>query len=271
MLQQTQAARVVPKYSEFIKIFPNFNALASAKTSDVLKLWSGLGYNRRALGLKRAAEIIVTDYGGRLPKDASSLMKLPGIGPYTAGAILAFAFNEPGVFLETNIRRVFIHHFFKDKSGITDKQLMLLIEKTLPASLKGKPINPKSDGCQILDFERTPKNIQKSSRTLFDGLQKVSSRKLYREWYWALMDYGSYVVTITENPNRRSRHYNKQSKFEGSERQLRGNIIKLLLENKFMTLRQLQKSSNDSRTPEVVEKLAKEGFIGKKGAGFVIL
>ncbi len=112
MLQQTQVVRVTPFYKNFIEKFPNIRALARAETRDVLRVWQGLGYNRRALSLHKLAKDILEKHDGRLPRDAEHLMALPGIGPYTAGAIRAFAFNEPEIFIETNIRRVFIHFFF---------------------------------------------------------------------------------------------------------------------------------------------------------------
>ncbi|MEX0930119.1 MAG: A/G-specific adenine glycosylase [Candidatus Paceibacterota bacterium] len=131
MLQQTQVQRVVPKYKEFIKRFPTFKALANAPTKDVLTHWKGLGYNRRAVNLKRTAEIITKDHGGRLPRDEKALVSLPGIGPYTARAVQAFAFNIPSVIIETNIRTVYTHHFFADKESVHDRDILPLIETTL--------------------------------------------------------------------------------------------------------------------------------------------
>ncbi len=131
MLQQTQVERVTAKYTEFIARFPDAATLAAADLRDVLTIWQGLGYNRRALALKRAAESIMSDFGGTLPVNRRELVTLPGIGPYTAGAILAFAFDLPEIFIETNIRSVFIHHFFGDRSGIHDRELLPLVEMTL--------------------------------------------------------------------------------------------------------------------------------------------
>lgn len=112
MLQQTQVERVLYKYKLFLKKFPDIKTLAQASLSDVLKTWQGLGYNRRAKYLLDTAHII---YHSKLkwPKSQTGLMSLPGIGQSTAGAILAFAYKQPVVFIETNIRRVFIHEFFK--------------------------------------------------------------------------------------------------------------------------------------------------------------
>ncbi|MEI6316450.1 MAG: A/G-specific adenine glycosylase [bacterium] len=131
MLQQTQASRVISKYESFLKKFPNTNVLANAPLGDVLLEWQGLGYNRRALYLKKCAEQIEKDFGGVFPKDFKSLCLLPGIGPATAGDVMAFAWNIPHVVIETNIRSVFIHFFFQDTKKVSDKEIVPLIEKTL--------------------------------------------------------------------------------------------------------------------------------------------
>jgi len=131
MLQQTQVERVLEKYKEFLAAFPDFQSLAHAPLARLLKLWSGLGYNRRALALKALAQKIVEEHNGKLPADREELLALPGIGKYTAGAVAAFAFNKPVLFLDTNIRRVFIHEFFHDKENIRDENIYPLIEQTL--------------------------------------------------------------------------------------------------------------------------------------------
>lgn len=196
MLQQTQTFRVLPKYESFIAQFPTINDLAKSNLSTVLSLWSGLGYNRRARFLYEGAKYISNNLKGIFPQEEKELRKIPGIGSYTASAILVFSYNLPLVFIETNIRRVFIHHFFKDKENINDKEIFPLIKKTL-------------------------------------------DKKNPREWYYALMDYGSSIPKITTNPNRKSKHYTKQSKFEDSIRKVRGEIIKQLLKNPKLTKAQL--------------------------------
>ncbi len=224
MLQQTQVGRVRIKYAEFVAALPSFEALASAAQRDVLRLWQGLGYNRRALWLKAAAKMVVEDYGGNLPTKPTELRKLPGIGPNTAGSIAAFAFNAPVVFIETNIRRVFIHHCFADREGVGDGELLPLIEAALG-----------------LNHDRP------------------------REWYWALMDYGSYLASELPNPNRRSRHYVKQSAFVGSDRQIRGEVLRLLL-TKAMTPPQLARAlathtQDAERLARIMHSLKQEGFV----------
>lgn len=192
MLQQTQVDRVVPKYVSFIKRFPSAQTLARARLSSVLKEWQGLGYNRRGLNLKRAAEMVVKEFGGRFPKSVKELIQLPGVGEATANAILVYVFNKPVVYVETNIRSVYIYHFFPRKEKVSDDQLFPYIEKTL-------------------------------------------DRKNPRRWYSALMDYGTWLKKEHGNTSVRSRHYTKQSKFEGSYRQLRAKILRLVLDSKTIT------------------------------------
>jgi A/G-specific adenine glycosylase len=131
MLQQTQVSRVVDKHREFLMVFPTFRALARAPVSRVLKVWQGLGYNRRALQLHRCAQVVVREHKGKLPAEYETLRKLPGIGPYTAGAVLAFAFNAPHPVIETNIRRVYLHHYFSGRRKVADSTLLKVVERTL--------------------------------------------------------------------------------------------------------------------------------------------
>src|SRR6185437_9030478 len=118
MLQQTQVGRVLPKYQQFLSRFPDVKSLATAPLGDVLKMWNGLGYNRRAKFLWLAAQKIVDGFGGVFPSDVQQLELLPGVGANTAGAIRVYAFNKPAIFIETNIRTVYIHHFFDGQKDI---------------------------------------------------------------------------------------------------------------------------------------------------------
>jgi len=111
MLQQTQVDRVVPKFEQFVARFPDLRALAQASSADVLRQWQGLGYNSRAVRLQRVAQEVLQRFDGRIPRDARALQALPGIGPYTAAAIRAFAFDEDDAPLDTNIRRI-VHRLF---------------------------------------------------------------------------------------------------------------------------------------------------------------
>lgn len=278
MLQQTQVSRVLAKYPEFIEGFPTFQSLAKAPLRDVLGIWSGLGYNRRAKYLKESAGIIVKEkrYGFMLNglkvlrfesfKDAKKqklkgssdpsfaphnaglrrgkhrikdttiqrykesknadiaemtelLQELPGIGHATAGAIVAYAFNLPTVFIETNIRAVFLNHFYQDKMNITDRELLLLVEKTL-------------------------------------------DKKNPRQWYYALTDYGAMLKTREKFKNIQSKHYAKQSKFEGSRRQIRGQVLKTLLKRGPSNLDQIKSYlSEDRRIEETIRDLIREQLI----------
>ena len=127
MLQQTQVSRVLIKYSEFLREFPTVKKLSSAPLSKILKIWQGMGYNRRALLLKKAAEIIVQKYQARLPRSYTELLDLPAVGPSTAAGILNFAFGKATPYLETNVRAVYLHFFFKDKAGVKDQQILSVI------------------------------------------------------------------------------------------------------------------------------------------------
>lgn len=132
MLQQTQVPRVIPKYEQFLVRFPSPRDLAEAPLADVLTVWQGLGYNRRAKFLWQAAQMIVQDFAGTVPTEIEELVKLPGVGRNTAGAVMAYAYDVPVVFVETNIRTVFIHHFFADTAEVHDKDILELVCTTLP-------------------------------------------------------------------------------------------------------------------------------------------
>jgi len=146
MLQQTQVLRVMEKYPAFLERFPSFEALAAARLSEVYALWQGLGYNRRAKYLHDAARRIVSDHGGRVPAERTELEALPGIGPNTAGSLLAFCHNQPVVFIETNIRRLFIYFFFPGEDAVADRDLLPLIEATLDRG------NPREWYYALMDY-----------------------------------------------------------------------------------------------------------------------
>ena len=131
MLQQTQVDRVIPKFEAFIAAFPDIQSLAAASLSDVLKLWSGLGYNRRAKFLHEAAKKVVTEFGGVFPDTREALVTLPGVGVNTAGALLVYSFNKPAIFIETNVRTVYFHHYFHDHTDVNDKALREIVEQTM--------------------------------------------------------------------------------------------------------------------------------------------
>ena len=224
MLQQTQVGRVLAKYEQFILTFPDFDSVCKAPLQEMLGVWQGLGYNRRAIALQKISRLVVTEYGGVLPSSAETLQTFPGIGPATAGAICAFAFNQPAVFIETNIRRVFIHFFFPNKIRVKDKEILPLVERTLDT---GSP----------------------------------------RRWYHALMDYGAMLKNEEYNPNRRSAHYSRQAPFQGSNREIRGLILKTLLEKPELPEVELIRAVDKSpeRVRPIIAQLTKEGFLVRKG------
>jgi A/G-specific adenine glycosylase len=229
MLQQTQVERVIEKYKEFLAVFPDFPSLAKAPLSKLLAVWQGMGYNRRALALRALAQKVMHEHHGKLPADPEQLLALPGVGNYTAGAIAAFAFHLPVVFIDTNIRRVFIHEFFHDKKNIKDEDILPLIEQTL-------------------------------------------DKKDPHSWYNALMDYGSMLKREQRNPNRKSAHYTRQGPFEDSNRQVRGRIVKALVEGSPLTEGKIVRTTG--MDPERVKKnlvqLEKEGFIKKKSRTYFL-
>ena len=146
MLQQTQVARVLTKFPIFITTFPNFKALADADTRLLLSVWQGMGYNRRALYLQQAAQSIVLKHNFNLPQDIAQLDELSGIGYATACSILAFAYNQPVIFIETNIRRVYIHHYFSDSDKVSDDEILPIVQRTLDKK------NPREWYWALMDY-----------------------------------------------------------------------------------------------------------------------
>lgn len=130
-MQQTQTERVLKKYQPFLNRFPTFEALADAQLSEVLQLWQGLGYNRRALGLKKIAELVHRKYNDNLPDDPETLITFPMIGSATAGSLQAFVFNKPVAFIETNIRRVILFFFFENEQKVKDNEVLNVVDQVL--------------------------------------------------------------------------------------------------------------------------------------------
>ncbi len=227
MLQQTQADRVVPKYISFLKKFPKVTALASSTRKEVLTLWSGLGYNRRATALHDAAKILVAEHDSVVPENKETLLTLPGVGEYTAGAVLAFAYNRPVIIIETNIRTVLLHHCIQKKKEVADKTISVFVKRLLQNALE----------------------------------RKVSPRIFYS----AMMDYGAHLKSQGVRTNARSKHYTKQSKFDGSIRQARGALLRLFISTeKGISKKQLQ-TVQVERINEGLTGLLTEGVIEKRG------
>jgi A/G-specific adenine glycosylase len=226
MLQQTQVSRVLPKFLDFMERFPTLAELAAAPLGEVLRAWSGLGYNRRAKFLHQAAQRVMAEFGGTIPETLAELVGLPGVGKNTAGALLAYAYNQPVVFVETNIRSVYFHHFFAGTGQVDDAAVRELVQQTI-------------------DCEHP------------------------REWYWALMDYGAYLKQSGQGNIAQSHHYTKQSTFAGSRRQIRGRILKLLLE-KPMVEAELKRAVADERCLPVLKELQAEGLVRKLPDGLLV-
>ena len=205
MLQQTQVERVREKYAEFLKQFPSVHILAKAQLGDVIRAWSGLGYNRRAKYLHECVKEVLLNHQGKFPNDMTTLMTLPGIGLSTAGALQAFAFGEDEPMIDTNIRRILTRTFFSPKMsrlrldmvGVSDKELYVFAKSLIP---KGKG----------------------------------------REWNYAMLDLGATLCTARHHsklcplaklhgPVSDFVYKKPQKKFANSDRFYRGRILSQLL------------------------------------------
>ncbi|MDO4538280.1 MAG: adenine glycosylase [Coriobacteriales bacterium] len=240
MLQQTQVSRVDGRWQSWLKRFPTVEALAAAPQRDVLEEWQGMGYNRRALALLRAANSI-RDAGAGFPQEEKELTALPGIGPATAAGIRAFAFNLPGVYLETNVRTVFLHELFPQDTGVPDRVLVPLVRSTC-------------------------------------------SQDDPRGWYYALLDYGAWLKRSLPNPSRRSRSHVRQSAFEGSHRQKRAELVRILLSTggRVVSLEEAsraldsvelaakRKAVEEEELLLLLSELTREGFCSQTPEGWVI-
>ncbi|MBM3210551.1 A/G-specific adenine glycosylase [Candidatus Saccharibacteria bacterium] len=234
MLQQTQVERVVPKFLTFINQFNTIDSLASALQSEVVIYWQGLGYNRRALYLHQSAQQILSQHGGMVPSAVEALESLPGVGKNTAGAIAAYVYNMPVIFIETNIRTVLFYHFFKEsRESINDRALQSILAQCLAAAI-AENFSP-------------------------------------REFYWAMMDYGAFLKRSGVKNNYKSVSYRKQSALEGSVRQARGLIIAHLTTQPrgLASYAELIGVSNGyGHTDSALAQLEREGFIVREAAGY---
>lgn len=222
MLQQTQVDRVIPKFEAFIAAFPDEQALAVASLGDVLRLWSGLGYNRRAKFLHEAAKKVVNDFNGEFPRGYADVLSLPGVGAGTAGAIMNYAFNQPTPFIETNVRTVYFYHFFAGQEAVSDRELLPIVEATL-------------------------------------------DREHPREFYWALMDYGTWLKKQGAGAITKSKHYKKQSPLKGSVREVRGQIIKQLAGGDKTQAELEAVLKADERFVPALTGLLSDGLVGRTG------
>jgi len=225
MLQQTQVARVERYFDEWMNRFPTADALAAASVSDVLEAWQGLGYNRRALKLKQAAEIISEQHAGIVSTDYDELVALPGVGPATAAGVAAFALNQPSVYLETNVRAVVIFELFDEESVVSDRQIREVLELASKQSVE-RGIEP-------------------------------------RDWNYALLDYGAWLKKTVPNPSRRSKHHTRQSTFEGSRRQKRAALLRLVMDTPDLNAAEYAQMGNYDLdiTEDILADLVGEGFL----------
>jgi A/G-specific adenine glycosylase len=240
MLQQTRTETVSRIYPAFVARYPTLRHLAQSDTRSLLDAWLGLGYNRRALALRECARSILARHGGTVPRDPEDLRRLAGIGSATAASIAVFAFDAPVTFVETNIRRVFLYFFFSGKHAVRDQDLLPLVDRTLDRRNPGR-------------------------------------------WYSALMDYGVMLKRALPaagrpDPNRSSAHYTRQAAYNGSDRQLRGRVLRILTAHPSLTPAQVRVwlgRGSDGRVADadpnarpgparlrrVLDALVREGFL----------
>ncbi len=233
MLQQTQTDRVVPKYYMFLKKFPTVQKLAGADRRDVLALWSGLGYNRRAIALHNAAKIVVDTHNGLIPKEKEILLTLPGIGEYTAGAVMIFAYDMDAVVVETNIRTVVFHHCIPEDQDVDDTVVKQFVEPMMRDA----------------------------------GRKRTGPRVFYS----ALMDYGSYLKQSGVAMNTRSKQYTKQKKFAGSVRQARGELLRLCLEHTNGLSSKNLSGVQSEKVTEALAGLVSDGIVEKRNNRYYLI
>jgi A/G-specific adenine glycosylase len=215
MLQQTQVERVIPKYHAFLALFPTVADLANAPTSAVITAWQGLGYNRRAVYLQRTAHAVQHQYAGEFPRSVAELRALPGIGPYTAGAIACFAFEQDVGFLDTNIRRVIVRLHHDPTTETNERDLWQLAEQLVPQE-QGWWWNQAimELGALICTAQR-PKCVQCPLRG-------------HCHDYQARLVADEQLLATPTPPHKRVAERKKSEPFLGSNRYIRGRIIDAL-------------------------------------------
>ena len=241
MSQQTQIERVVPKYEVWLNRFPTIASLAEAPVSNVLQYWSGLGYNRRALNLQKTAQAIMRDHNGIFPRTEKELLALPGIGSYTARAIMCFAFEEQVIVIDTNVRKVILTQFIQ------------------PYCHDCTQTDPKGNTIHDANCDTSNKI---SDAQISDIAQQLLPKDRAYEWNQALMDYAGTML------KQHKIRIPKQSSFKGSRRYYRGRVLKLLLEKKEILLNEIGFLMKDDYSladaplkDSILLDLEKEGFI----------
>lgn len=225
MLQQTQAPRVVGFFDRWMELFPTVDALTAAPLPLVLEQWQGLGYNRRALQVKRLAEVVSEELGGVLPTTYDELLALPGVGPSTAAGIVIFAFDQPALYYETNVRTVYLHEVWPKAEEVHDREVIEVARRVIDRIVE-RGISP-------------------------------------RTWTYALLDYGNWLKKEFPNPSRRSKQYVKGAKFEGSRRQKRGALLAEVIGTPGLSLGEYaERTGYDvAVADDVLQSLAAEGFL----------
>ena len=265
MLQQTQVSRVIEKYQEFLSAFPTAQDLANAKTSAVITAWKGLGYNRRALFLQKAAQVVVNDFSREFPKDLETLKTLPGVGDYTARAILSFAFDQPVAMMDTNHRRIY-NRIFVGIEEKKDSELLEIANKVIQYIIRHKPFDSQK-------------------------LAQDDTRSRSYHWNQALMDFGSMICT-TRKPSCNECPVKKWCKaypdilttpikkpkrnaipFKQTDRYVRGRIIDMLREKNRISASTMQKTFPELpalRYERIIKKLLADGLIQERGRAMVL-
>ncbi len=300
MLQQTQVSRVDGRWQRWLARFSSVEELARSRTADVLDEWQGLGYNRRALAVQRAATAIV-ETGGEFPRDVKRLVALPGIGPATAAGIRAFAFNLHGVYLETNVRAVVLHELFSGCDGVADRELVPVVEATCPpdgdvacggaaapSPYEGAAApSPYEGAAAPSPYEGAAAPSPYEGAAAPSPYEGAAAPSPYegggeapddpRTWYYALLDYGAYLKKTTPNPARRSKGHVRQSRFEGSRRQKRAALVRALLaagsapaSDLIASVRAEGIELTADLAEELLRELAGEGFCRREGSAWFV-
>lgn len=255
MLQQTQVDRVIPKYHAFLSLFPSVADLANAPTSAVITAWQGLGYNRRALYLQRTAQAVHQHHAGQFPRTVAALIALPGIGPYTAGAIACFAFEQDVGFLDTNIRRVIMRLHHHPATTVSERTLWQLAEQLVPAA-QGWWWNQAimELGALICTAQR-PTCAQCPLRGHCCD-------------YQARLAADEQLLPMPTPTHKRVAERKKSEPFLGSNRYIRGRIIDALrtqapqsTQQLYLHIQQSYAALTYERLTHIIEKLAADGLI----------
>jgi A/G-specific adenine glycosylase len=236
MLQQTQAARVAPAYLAFLRRFPTVRALAEAERAEVIRTWNGLGYNRRAVALSEAARLILSEFGGTVPREPEDLRRLPGVGPYTAAAVASLAYGVPVPALDTNVRRVIARFVL----GVEPHQA----KPSAVADAAGALIEREQPG-------RWNQALMDLGREVCRPVPRCGSCPV--AWGCRSLMTG----------RRGGRSPRRQVPFQGSFRQLRGRVVRAIATGDARTVGAIAARTNESteRVAKAVQALASDGVV----------